>query len=186
MEAIFCQTPRLNIRKIQESDFSDFCSFLIDPETCYLMGREIITNEAEARQTFQWLKDEEERGYALIFRDNQRAIGNLTVSTPHHLSVRNEVAGKSGVTLSFSLDRGYRRKGLMQEALEAVIAKLFHEEHWDYINCGNFDFNHPSAQLQKKLGFVHLYTEEINVDGEHFSCVENILWNPESNNPLHT
>ena len=35
----------------------------------------------------------------------------------------------------------------------------------DYVQCGHFDFNAASAKLQKKLGFVHLTTVELDFEG---------------------
>lgn len=174
----FCETPRLLLRKIREEDFNDFCRFLIDPETCLMMGREIITDRASARHTFNWLKDREERGLALILRESGMAIGNLTVSPVRHLDNCPEVAGKTGAALSFSIGREYRRQGLMEEAVRGVMAELF-RQGYDYVNCGNFDYNTASAALQEKLGFHEIMVEKLEVEGDVFVLCERILWREE-------
>ena len=175
---IFLETDRLLLRKFQDTDFEDFCAFAIDPEMCRMMGRDNITDPDSARFTFHWLKDKEPRGYALVLKETNRVIGNLTVANvSSDLAKEPVLSGKKGCSLSFSLSRHYQRRGLMEEAVRAVIDKLFREEHMDYINYGHFDFNIPSANLQKKLGFEHLRTDIIDIDGIETVCVENILWN---------
>ncbi len=175
---MFLETQRLILRKIQESDFADFCVFAADPEACRMMGRDLITDAATARPTFDWLKDREERGYVLIYKDTGHAIGNLTVynTIPEYLRYLDALHGKQGRSLSFSISKDYRRMGLMEEAVRHVIRHLFMVENADCILYGYFGFNIPSRELQKKLGFLPLWSEQIDMDGENVICHESILW----------
>ena len=174
---MFLETERLILRKFREADFEDFCEFAMDEDMCRMMGRDPMTDTDAARLNFDWLKDKEERGYALVLKGTGRVIGNLTVgAVPADLSSLPELEGKNGRCLSFSISRHYQRKGLMQEAVTAVIDELFRAEGMDYIQCGHFDFNLPSRQLQKKLGFTLLHAERIAFKGEEMLCVENVLW----------
>lgn len=174
---MFLETERLILRKFQEADFPDFGEFAMDEEMCRMMGRDPMPDAAAARLNFNWLKDGEERGYALVNKENSKVIGNLTVCpVPDYLSGRKELEGKSGCSLSFSISRHYQRRGLMQEAISAVIARLFLIENMDYVNCGHFSFNIPSRELQKKLGFVFLFSDRIHINGAEILCIENVLW----------
>jgi len=175
---MFLETPRLIIRKFEDEDFNDFWAYANDPEMCRMMGRDDMTDPAVARFTFDWLKDREERGYALVLKETGRVIGNLTITLPSpSVAELRELAGKKGRSMSFSLSRRYQRQGLMEEALRAGIDRLFREEQTDYINLGHFPFNHASEALQKKLGFTYLTTERFFCDGEEGQSIENILWN---------
>lgn len=170
---MFLETRRLILRRFRESDFPDFCQFATDRELCRMMGRD----PAAPRLTFDWLKDKEERGYALVLKENGRVVGNLTVCpVPSDVAARDELAGKKGLSLSFSMSRAYQRRGLMLEALSATVDHLFQAEGADYVHCGYFDFNVPSRQLQEKLGFVFLSSGCIRMDEEEITCVENVLW----------
>lgn len=174
---LFLETERLILRKFKEEDFADFWAYANDPEMCRMMGRDDMSRPETARFTFDWLKDREERGYALVLKENRWVIGNLTITLPSPSAVElRKLAGKKGRAMSFSLSRQYQRRGLMEEALRAVIAHLFEAEEMDYINLGHFDFNHASRDLQKKLGFSQLTTERFSVDGTEFVVMENILW----------
>lgn len=174
----FLETDRLIIRKFCDSDFEDFYSYAADSEMSRMMGRDLITDRDSAMPTFLWLKDHEPRGYVLELKETGKVIGNLTITAPSDLVMSMpETKNKVGKSLSFSISRHYQRKGLMMEALHGVIQQLFDVEHVDYINCGYFDFNVPSKQLQKKLGFVNLTTESIQENGENVTVFEQILWN---------
>lgn len=175
---MFLETERLVLRKLEEADFADFCAFAMDEEMCRMMGRAPMPDEAAARVNFDWLKSHESRGYGLVLKATGRVIGNLTVGkVGDWLMKRDELQGKQGVTLSFSIGKDYQRKGLMSEAVKAVIDRLFHDEKVDFVNCGHFDFNTASRELQKRLGFEPLLTEHASIRGEGAVVVERILWN---------
>jgi RimJ/RimL family protein N-acetyltransferase len=142
-----------------------------------MMGRELMNNEDQARVNFNWLKDKEEKGFALEYKRSRHVIGNLTVtSLSKDILGMDIVKNKFGVSMSFSLSRFHQRQGLMEEALRGVIDKLFQEEGLDFIHCGHFDFNIPSANLQKKLGFEPVTSVEFQMDGIDYRTVESILW----------
>lgn len=174
---MFLETQRLILRKFEESDFDDFCAFAMDDEMCRMMGRALMPNRAAARVNFGWLMNHEPRGYVLELKESGRVIGNLTVARlPEHIGRLEALRGKRGCALSFSIGRDHQRKGLMLEAVRAVIDRLF-EEGMEFINCGHFDFNIASRALQEKLGFEHLLTETVRFGEEEIVCVDNILWN---------
>lgn len=176
---MFLETDRLILRKFREEDFADFCAYAMDAEMCRMMGNDLLDTEEAARVTFDWLKDKEERSYALILRETGRVIGNLNITAvPKEVAALEPLAGKQGRSLSFCISRQYQRQGLMSEAVQGVTDCLLYEEGMDYVQCGHFDFNTVSAKFQEKLGFVHLTTMELDFKGEKVVSVENILWKP--------
>ena len=173
---MFLETERLILRKFRDDDFDDFCDFAMDDEMSRMMGRDRLRSQADARLAFLRLKSRQERGYALELKSIGRVIGNLTVSqVPRFEHVDRHLKGYRGRSLSFSISRHFRRQGLMEEAVRAVIDALF-AEGMDYIQCGSFDFNTASRDLQKKLGFEYLTTERLEMDGEVYTAIERILW----------
>lgn len=178
-KAVFLETDRLILRKYEEADFPDYCGYIIDPERNRMMGNDDIPDAAAARESFDWLMANEDRFYVMVLKETGRGIGDLTVcrSTPDVLGMA-ELAGKKGAALSFSIARPYRRRGLMFEAVSAVIDHLFRVEGLDYINSGYLDFNLPSRELHKKLGFSYLRTDRYRREegGEELVAVETILW----------
>ena len=169
---MFLSTERLLLRKWEERDFPDFCAYAMGEEMSRMMG-DILYTEEDTRASFDWLKDKEERGYALVLKGTGRVIGNLTIE--EHLANLPELRGKRGVGMSFAISRQYQRQGLMSEAVKAVAAELFDREGFEYIQCGYFSFNTASAKLQEKLGFTHLVTLP-EPDSPETITVENVLW----------
>lgn len=173
---MFLETERLILRKFREEDFDDFCDYAMDDEMSRMMGRDRICTRADARLAFTWLKNRQERGYALELRSTGRVIGSLRVSqVPRFDEVVRRLEGYEGRSLSFAISRYFRRQGLMEEAVRAMIDALF-EEGMDYIQCGCFEFNTASKALQEKLGFQYLTTERIDLGGERYTAIQRILW----------
>lgn len=176
---MFLETQRLIIRKFEEKDFEDYRVYSLgDIEQDRMMGRMPLDTVEAVRQNFTWLKDKEERGYALELKETRSVVGNLTVYNRTPVENREDLLEKKGRSLSFCLSREYRRRGLAEEAVTAVIEKLFREEQAEYIHCGCFDFNIPSLTLQRKLGFTHLASECVTIDEKTYVVIHNILMRP--------
>lgn len=174
---MFIETERFVLRKFLEDDFNDFCEYAMDDEMCRMMGRKLMYTREDARWNFDWLKDKEKRCYGLVYKDTGRIIGNLTVCTvPTELLEIEKLKCKVGKSMSFSISKNYQRKGLMLEAVNAVVKHLFDIEGMDYIQCGHFPYNTSSEMLQKKLGFEYLTTRRFDDEGTEIVSVENILW----------
>ena len=92
------------------------------------------------------------------------------------IAEQKAVRGKKGKSLSFALSPAWQRRGLMYEAVSAVLEQLFREENTDYVHCGYLSYNLPSKALQEKLGFHWLVTERFEFEGREVESVENILW----------
>ena len=114
---------------------------------------------------------------ALVLKETGRVVGDICVAAPDPaVAEREELRGKRGATMSFSLYRALRRKGLMSEALTAVLDELFRDDKLDFVHSGYFSFNDASAALQRKLGFRELFRQHIERGGETVETVENVLF----------
>ena len=58
-----------------------------------------------------------------------------------------------GRSIGYVLSKDYWGKGLMPEAVKAVINYLFDVLDYDFLLCSYFDFNHQSKRVQEKCGF---------------------------------
>lgn len=175
---VFTETERVLLRKVRASDFEEyFCAYLMDKEMDKYMGRSASETPEDVRLGFDWFLNKEERAYVIVKKDDGSVIGNLTVynKVPSFVAMQPQVQGKVGKSMSFALSWQWQRRGLMREAVCAVMKELFEAEHVDYINCGYLSFNHPSACFQKALGFSYLATENFEIDNVPMSSVENIL-----------
>lgn len=150
------KTPRLLLRPYTPEDFEDYYAYIRDRELQKLLGLEKMEDRDCAFLNFQWLL--EHRVFlALADPADGRAMGHICVHPPLG-QVATRFSGKAGASLSFALDRGLWRRGLMTEALGAVIGWLFREGAV-FLDCENEPANTASAALQKKLGFQYWGTE---------------------------
>lgn len=76
------------------------------------------------------------------------------------LEPRDEDAGLpeelQGREIGYVLSRDYWGRGLMPEAVKAVIDYCFQELSFDYLTCGHFDRNDRSCRVVEKSGFRFL------------------------------
>lgn len=64
-----------------------------------------------------------------------------------------EFNAKQGREIGYALSKEYWGKGLMPEAVKAVIKFLFEVANLDFIVCGHFTENIQSMRVQEKCGF---------------------------------
>lgn len=159
-------TDRLTIRPHEPEDFADYYAYIMDEELQYMLGLHDVTDWDSARLTFDWCCTNTE--FLALCLKGGRPVGHIC------LHPANSVPEKRGIDLTFAISRDYRRQGLMEEALRAVIAALFAENRADYLQCEYTSFNTASASLQKKLGFRFLKSEPI----EDFILYTGVLEDP--------
>ena len=168
------ETKRLLLRPCEPGDWEDYLAYFNDPEMWRMLGYRPFTREEDFRGDFQW-RLENPGVTALVLKESGRLIGHICVAALYPpLLEREELKGKQGVSLSFSLDRGWRRQGLMREALEALLDELFRSDGIDFVNSGYFSFNEASAALHRSLGFRTLFSHVIERNGETIEVVETV------------
>lgn len=170
------ETERLYLRLFALSDLEDFYEYMTDSELCQMAGFENIMDRETARKELNTLV--ENKAFAIVYKESSKVIGNFGVEPlPEILANDPSLKDKNGVTLSFALSSGYRKKGLISEALEKMIDRLFNEQKVDFINCGYFSFNQASRKLQEKFGFNYYCTHYVHRPNREIETIENILFN---------
>lgn len=169
------QTLRLFLRPMSEADFPDFRHYLLDGELCRMYGLPVCKEEDTIRAIFDSFLQNGKTA-AIILRETGRMIGHVLV-VPSELpdAFRRTVPRGDGVTLAFALSPEHQRRGLMTEALTAVIRWVFDVRHAAYIHCCRFDFNEPSARLQRRLGFGDLGSRTLTYRDGDRTLVDSVL-----------
>ena len=156
------ETERLIIRTFAEDDFADYFAYITEPELMRMLGLNGVTDEASAKETFDWLM-KNRTFWALEKKETGRVIGHICIHPPYApVAGDPALAGKTGCSLSFAIAQSERRKGYMEEALRAVIAVLFSASGTDYIDCEYTENNSASRALQEKLGFAYWGREALD------------------------
>ena len=80
-------------------------------------------------------------------------IGSLGVEEYGLEAALTEFYEYKGREIGYVLSKDYWGKGLMPEALNAVIDYLFNTVGLDFLTCGYYEFNVQSKRVQEKCGF---------------------------------
>ncbi len=147
------ETERLILRHWREADLQDFYEYASVPGVGEMAGWNYHKSMEESRQILE-LFIHEKKTFALEFKENGKVVGSLG------LEPRDEDAGLSqtlaGREIGYALSKEYWGRGLMPEAVKAVIDYCFAALNFDYLTCGHFDHNDRSRRVVEKCGFSFL------------------------------
>ncbi len=88
---------------------------------------------------------------------NGKVIGSIGIEEYEETELPEpEYREKSGRELGYVLSKDYWGRGIMPEAVNAVVRYLFDDLKLDFIVCGHFTDNNQSKRVQEKCGFKHL------------------------------
>lgn len=165
---VVLKTERLTLRSWQETDLEDFYAYAkVDgvgqmagwlPHKSIEESQRILQNFIKGKHTFALELD-------------GKVIGSLGIE---EYSEENypELADLQGREIGYVLSKEYWGRGLMTEAVRAVIAYLFDTVGLDFILVGHFDRNDRSRRVIEKCGFKFIK----NVDyTTRYDTVENSL-----------
>ena len=176
------ETERLILRPFRQSDLSDFYEYASVDGVGEMAGwkhHESIQKSAEILDRFV----EEDKTFAIVCKENNKVIGSLGIENYGLEDKLTEFDGYYGREIGYVLSKDYWGRGIMPEAVTAVIDYLFNELSLDFLTCGYYDFNIQSKRVQEKCGFKP-YRKLIMETrfGTQEPGVLNLLVNP--NNPL--
>ena len=141
------ETDRLILRPWQESDLEDFYEYArVDG-----VGQMAGWMPHESIETSKMILDSfirHKTAFALELKENGKVIGSLGIEEPESAPETG-----SGRELGYVLSRDYWGRGLMPEAVHAVIDYCFRVLNYDYLTCSHFDWNSQSRRVIEKCGF---------------------------------
>lgn len=169
-------TERLTLRPWRESDLSDFYEYArVDgvgqmagwnPHRSMEESRMILTSFIRHKKTF-------------ALEHQGKVIGSLGIEeyNEEHYSELDQLQGRE---IGYVLSREYWGRGLMTEAVKAVIPWLFYEQKLDFILVGHFERNARSRRVIEKCGFRYIKTTDFETRYDTVeTSVEYILYHPE-------
>ena len=175
------ETERLILRPFQQSDLRDFNEYASVPGVGELAGwkqHETIEKTQEILDLFI----QEDKTFAIVFKKNNKVIGSLGVEKYGLEEKLTEFTSYYGREIGYVLSKDYWGKGIMTEAVGAVINHLFNDLNLDFLTCGYYDFNNQSKRVQEKCGFKPYRKLVMDTRlGTKESGVLNLLINPNKN-----
>ena len=144
-------TERLTLRPWLLSDLDDFYEYASVDGVGQMAGWKPHESRAASLEILRRFIDRK-RTFALEY--GGKVIGSLGIER-YDEEKFPEFADKRCCEIGYVLSKAYWGRGLMPEAVRAVIGHLFDEEKLDVIFCGHFLRNQQSARVQEKCGFRH-------------------------------
>lgn len=175
------ETERLVLRPFKWDDLDDFFTYASVEGVGEMAGWRHHENKDKSKEILTRFIDED-KTFALCLKENGRVVGSLGVELYGAEDKLTEFDGYKGREIGYVLARDQWGKGLMAEAVKAVINYLFDEKDLDFLTCGYYDFNNQSRRVQEKFGFKPY--RKLNMEtrmGTVEPGVLNLLINPRKN-----
>ena len=175
------ETERLILRPFKHSDLSDLYEYASVEGVGEMAGWMHHKNAEESQAVLERFISND-RTFAIVFKENKKVIGSLGIERYGMEKSLSEFFNYTGSELGFVLSKDYWGKGIMPEALMAVIDHLFNVLDLDFLTCGHYDFNIRSKRVQEKCGFKPYRRLVMETGMETLeNGVLNLLINPRKN-----
>lgn len=146
------ETDRLLLRAFAQDDLEDFFAYASVEGVGEMAG----WPHHESREVTQQILNSfiaEDKVFALCLKETGKVIGSLGVEKYGLEDKLSEFFPYKGREIGYVLSKAHWGKGLMPEAVKAVIDYLFNVADLDFLTCGYYLFNQQSRRVQEKCGF---------------------------------
>ena len=109
-----------------------------------------------------------QKTFAVVLKETGKVIGSLGIEEPDP----DPEIDKLGREIGYALHKDYWGRGLMPEAVRAVISWCFNTLGYDFLTCSHFDWNMQSKRVIEKCGFRYFSTTRSET---RYETVENSL-----------
>ena len=164
------ETPRLLLRRWEETDAARLYDLAKDPEIGPRAGWPVHKDEGDSREIIRNVLRAPET-YAVILKETGLPVGSVGLKEP---DARFDDLPEDALQLEvgYWLGREYWGKGLMPEAVQILLCRGFEDLGCAVIWCAHYDFNVQSRRVIEKSGFVHQLTKDTtNLLGETHSTL---------------
>jgi ribosomal-protein-alanine N-acetyltransferase len=148
------QTERLELRPFVLSDLDDFYAYASVPDVGEWAGWSHHKNKEESLKILEHFIAEK-KTFALVDKATKRVIGSLGIEE-YHCTLPAKYENLRGREIGYVLSKAYWGKGLMTEAVKAVIAYCFNDLHLDFLTIAHFTRNKRSERVILKCGFSYV------------------------------
>ena len=181
LNGLVIETERLLLRPFKQADLNDFYEYASVKGVGEMAGwyhHQSIEKTQEILDRFI----EEDKTFAIVYKENNKVIGSLGIEKYGLEEKLTEFDGYVGREIGYVLSKEYWGKGIMPEAVTAVINYLFGNLNFDFLLCGYYNFNNQSKRVQEKCGFKPYRKLVMDTSlGTSEPGVLNLLINPYNN-----
>lgn len=175
------ETKRLILRAFNQNDLNDFYEYASVNGVGEMAGWKHHESKEESQRILNNFI-EDDKTFAICLKKNNKVIGSLGIEKYGMEDKLTEFNGYKGREIGFVLAKDYWGKGLMPEAVNAIIEYLFNVLNFDFLVCGYFTFNKQSKRVQEKCGFKPYRKLETETKlNKKEKIILNLLINPRKN-----
>ena len=169
------ETERLILRPWQISDLNDLYEYASVPGVGEMAGWNHHKSQEETKQILDMFI-QQKKTLALVLKENEKVIGSLGIE---EMKPDPEGPDKQGRELGYVLSKDYWGRGLMPEAVMAVVDYCFRVLGYDYLTCGHFLRNDRSRRVVEKCGFQYFGESGFTTRYDTVEVSKNyVLYNP--------
>ena len=154
---VVLETERLIIRAWKETDLEDFYEYAKVDGVGQMAGWNPHQSIQESKTILEmFIKGKNE--FALELKENHKVIGSLGLEKMS-LSLGGEYDNLAGREIGYVLSKAYWGRGLMPEAVKAVIAYCFQNEKYDYLKYYWFTTSYVYLEggIIGLIGYILIY-----------------------------
>lgn len=164
------ETARLILRRFRLEDAEDmFNNWAGDPVVCrYLSWGPHREVEDSRKRILNWVNNYGNNNFyvwAITIKSKNICIGSIS------LEISNDIG--SSCEVGYCVGTDYWNRGIMTEALRAVMHYLFYEVGYQHIQAKHDVLNKASGKVMEKAGMHYLKTEYHvgnRRDGSRYDC----------------
>lgn len=147
--SMYTQTERLLLRSPSKKDKDDFFDIVSDRQTCLDDGgyEPYLKKDTKFEKDYDRIVKEVQERIFVELKENNKMIAALHIM---HTSKKN------CMEIGFCMNKSYRRKGYMEEALHALISLLDKQSDVTTLSASAYSYNLASNNLLKKIGFKEI------------------------------
>ena len=147
------ETDRLILRPWQETDLEDFYAYAKVDGVGQMAGWLPHKDIEESRMVLGFfIRDK--KTFAIELKENGKVIGSLGLEERD--GEPGVPIGSMGREIGYALSKDYWGRGLVPEAVKAVIDYCFKDLAFDWLTCGHFVWNQQSRRVVEKCGFRYV------------------------------
>ncbi|MBU0904759.1 MAG: GNAT family N-acetyltransferase [Firmicutes bacterium] len=166
------ETDRLLLRPWQKEDAEDLYAYAKDDRVGPMAGWAPHKNVEESLEVIGFFQSAGDT-YAIEWKETGTVIGGIGLHDRRPDADRQHMPQRE---IGYVLSPEYWGKGIMPEAVEAVIHHGFVDMNLDIIWCGHFNFNNNSRRVVEKTGFSYLWTKPFVLTRLGNREVQNLLY----------
>lgn len=172
------ETCRMCLRPWRDEDAPALYRYASDPRVGPIAGWPVHTDVENSREIIRGVLSEPET-YAVVLKQSGEPVGSAGIMLPSRGNLPME---PGEAEIGYWIGVPYWGRGLIPEAVEALLKRCFTELDCRRVWCVSFEGNQRSERVQEKCGFIYQRTiigepnSYCGIAASRVSCLTRTEW----------